>query len=289
MPNVSIAHRLARKSENTGSTENIKSPGLPRSRRLVENVALVRQSVATITTANSYLTVPPNFGTDSGCKFPVLYYFNSLRFLRWLYNDTASTTRLISVDETGDRDGIWRNEAEDSPWITWNSPHGWGKPRKNPTREWDWCPPSIVMNLGSYDMWRNPVAEISYKDNNTEISQNLASVAQTTTCTAAMTAIETSSSFVSISLQRDVIVVHRSGFSSTGEKFPNRWIGRRGAPVCPPRSPDLTSLEFFFFWGFMKDAMYQRGRANTLEELRQRITSAAALLTTNATEHLEEG
>ncbi|KAJ4434689.1 hypothetical protein ANN_23257 [Periplaneta americana] len=45
----------------------------------------------------------------------------------------------------------------------------------------------------------------------TEISQNLASVAQeTTTCTAAMIAIEPSSSFVPISLQRDVIDVHRS-------------------------------------------------------------------------------
>ncbi|KAJ4438464.1 hypothetical protein ANN_14409 [Periplaneta americana] len=45
----------------------------------------------------------------------------------------------------------------------------------------------------------------------TEISQNLASVAQTITYTAAMIAIEPSSSFVPISLQRDVIVVHRSG------------------------------------------------------------------------------
>ncbi|KAJ4447257.1 hypothetical protein ANN_09261 [Periplaneta americana] len=34
---------------------------------------------------------------------------------------------------------------------------------------------------------------------------------QTTTCTAAMIAIETSTSFVPISLQRDVIVVHRTG------------------------------------------------------------------------------
>ncbi|KAJ4447399.1 hypothetical protein ANN_09405 [Periplaneta americana] len=45
----------------------------------------------------------------------------------------------------------------------------------------------------------------------TEISQNFASVAQKTTYTLAMTAIDPSSSFVPISLQRDVIVVHRSG------------------------------------------------------------------------------
>ncbi|KAJ4441908.1 hypothetical protein ANN_11768 [Periplaneta americana] len=45
----------------------------------------------------------------------------------------------------------------------------------------------------------------------TEISQNFASVAQTTTYTVVMTTIDPSSSFVPISLQRDVIVVHRSG------------------------------------------------------------------------------
>ncbi|KAJ4439280.1 hypothetical protein ANN_07400 [Periplaneta americana] len=48
-------------------------------------------------------------------------------------------------------------------------------------------------------------------DGSTEISQNFASVAQTTTYTVAMTAINPSSSFVPISLRRDVIVVHRSG------------------------------------------------------------------------------
>ncbi|KAJ4434525.1 hypothetical protein ANN_23087 [Periplaneta americana] len=54
-------------------------------------------------------------------------------------------------------------------------------------------PPSVNL-IGSYG--------------STEISQNFASVAQTTTYTVAMTAIDYSSSFVPISLQRDVIVVH---------------------------------------------------------------------------------
>ncbi|KAJ4445153.1 hypothetical protein ANN_06954 [Periplaneta americana] len=45
----------------------------------------------------------------------------------------------------------------------------------------------------------------------TEISETLPSVVQTITCTAAMTAIEPFNSFVPISLQCDVIVVHRSG------------------------------------------------------------------------------
>jgi hypothetical protein len=30
-------------------------------------------------------------------------------------------------------------------------------------------------------------------------------------------------------------------------KFPGRWIGRGGPIAWPPRSPDLTPLDIFFF------------------------------------------
>ena len=30
------------------------------------------------------------------------------------------------------------------------------------------------------------------------------------------------------------------------EKFPNRWLGLRGPILWPPRSPDLTPLDFFY-------------------------------------------
>ncbi|KAJ4437363.1 hypothetical protein ANN_17504 [Periplaneta americana] len=53
------------------------------------------------------------------------------------------------------------------------------------------------------------------------------------------------------------------------EKFPDRSIGKRGPLACPPSSPDPIPFDCFF-WGFVKNAVYQRGRANTLEELRQR-------------------
>ncbi|KAJ4452252.1 hypothetical protein ANN_03770 [Periplaneta americana] len=70
----------------------------------------------------------------------------------------------------------------------------------------------------STDQLLLPVQEISClrplffeRDGSTEISQNFASLAQITTYTVAMTAIDPSSSFVPIPLQPDVIVVHRSG------------------------------------------------------------------------------
>lgn len=41
------------------------------------------------------------------------------------------------------------------------------------------------------------------------------------------------------------------------EELPNRWIGRRGPVDWPPRSPDLTPMDFFF-WGVVKDKVFAR-------------------------------
>ena len=40
------------------------------------------------------------------------------------------------------------------------------------------------------------------------------------------------------------------------ETFPNRWIGRNGPTPWPPRSPDITPLDFFL-WGCVKDRVYR--------------------------------
>lgn len=40
------------------------------------------------------------------------------------------------------------------------------------------------------------------------------------------------------------------------QQFPAQWIGR-GRPIkWPPRSPDLTPLDFFL-WGYMKSLVYE--------------------------------
>lgn len=51
--------------------------------------------------------------------------------------------------------------------------------------------------------------------------------------------------------------------------FPNRWIGRNGPVAWPPRSPDLTPLDFFL-WGFLKDKVF-RTKPEDLQEMRDRI------------------
>ena len=61
------------------------------------------------------------------------------------------------------------------------------------------------------------------------------------------------------------------------EQFQGRVIGRRGNIEWPPRSPDLTPLDFFV-WGYVKDMVYAK-KPRTLNELRREIE--------NVFEHLE--
>ena len=59
------------------------------------------------------------------------------------------------------------------------------------------------------------------------------------------------------------------------ETLPGRWCGRGGGEgwrAWPPRSPDLTPLDFFL-WGYVKDLVYQV-RINDLAHLKTRITNA---------------
>lgn len=80
-------------------------------------------------------------------------------------------------------------------------------------------------------------------------------------------------------LQMDGAPAHYSGQVRQwlNENYPERWIGRGGPVPWPPRSPDLTMLDFFL-WGHIKNIVY-RTAPDTVEELRQRIIEAAATVT----------
>lgn len=61
------------------------------------------------------------------------------------------------------------------------------------------------------------------------------------------------------------------------EKFPGRWIGRRGPFDWPARSPDLTPCDFFL-WGYLKDIVF-RNPPDTIEELQEKIEEACEEVT----------
>ena len=56
------------------------------------------------------------------------------------------------------------------------------------------------------------------------------------------------------------------------QNYRNKWIGQGGHLQWPPRSPDLTPLNFFL-WGVIKDYVYSE-EITSLEVLRLRILAA---------------
>jgi len=70
------------------------------------------------------------------------------------------------------------------------------------------------------------------------------------------------------------------------ERFPDRWIGRRGAIEWPPRSPDLTPLDFFL-WGHLKTVVYKNQPENILD-LKCKIVEACQQITREMFENVRE-
>ncbi|XP_025200561.1 uncharacterized protein LOC112598348 [Melanaphis sacchari] len=61
------------------------------------------------------------------------------------------------------------------------------------------------------------------------------------------------------------------------EYFENRWIGTNGIIKWPPRSPDLTPLDYFL-WGYLKTVVYANPPTNLID-LKQKIIAACNQLT----------
>lgn len=55
-------------------------------------------------------------------------------------------------------------------------------------------------------------------------------------------------------------------------QFPNRWLGTYGPIEWPPRSPDITPLDFFL-WGHLKTIVYADPPIN-VQNLKDKITAA---------------
>jgi len=69
--------------------------------------------------------------------------------------------------------------------------------------------------------------------------------------------------------------------------FPNRWIGRHGLTPWPPRSPDITPLDFFLC-GYVKDKVFSTPVPD-ITNLKARITDAFATVTEDMLENTWSG
>jgi len=65
--------------------------------------------------------------------------------------------------------------------------------------------------------------------------------------------------------------------------FPNRWTGRDGPTPWPPRSPDITPLDFFL-WRYVKDKVFSTPFPD-ITNLKARITDAFATITEDMLEN----
>jgi len=65
--------------------------------------------------------------------------------------------------------------------------------------------------------------------------------------------------------------------------FRNRWVGRDGPTPWPPRSPDITHLDFFL-WGYVKDKVFSTPVPD-ITILKARITDGIATVTEDMLEN----
>lgn len=66
--------------------------------------------------------------------------------------------------------------------------------------------------------------------------------------------------------------------------FLGRWIGRRGPIEWPPRSPDMTPLDFFL-WGHLKSVVFKT-KPESLQDLQDRVTEACRAITREQLENV---
>lgn len=74
--------------------------------------------------------------------------------------------------------------------------------------------------------------------------------------------------YMEVYFQQDGAPSHnaRSVRDYLNRHFPNKWIGTNGPVNWPPRSPDLSILDFFV-WGYLKNMIYKRRHENREELL----------------------
>jgi hypothetical protein len=68
----------------------------------------------------------------------------------------------------------------------------------------------------------------------------------------------------------------RLGMRHLSDTFPNPWIGRGSTINWPPRSPDLTALDFRL-WGWVKSKVYRR-KVDTRDEFLDHIMDIIACI-----------
>ncbi|PNF32015.1 hypothetical protein B7P43_G06576 [Cryptotermes secundus] len=141
------------------------------------------------------------------------------------------------------------------PWGSEN-PHEYGKMARHSPKVNVWCALMHDRVIGPFFFAEQTVTSVIYLD----MLQNLAF--------PQIEALQPE-----ITFQKDAPPHWSTIFGDALEKhFPGRWIGRGSQISWPPRSPDITPLDFFL-WGYVKDIVYKTQVRDT-DQLKTRLRDA---------------
>jgi hypothetical protein len=73
---------------------------------------------------------------------------------------------------------------------------------------------------------------------------------------------------------------------SLNKTFPNRWFGRSGPIPWSPPSPDIITLDFFF-WGCVKDEVFRPKIGSVVERINSAVASVKPQMLENTWREIE--
>lgn len=281
-PHENSIRNLIKKFEETGSVENIKPPGRPRNVRTSENIAIVSESVVSEPT----MSIPrrsQELDISSTSLWRILHldlhlhpykiqltqelkpidHFQRRRFVNWMLEqravDAGFSKKIITSDEAHfqlngqvnkQNCRIW---GEENPRIIQEQP-------LHAEKVTVWCGLWSQGIIGPY-FFENDVGKavtVNGERYNRMINEFL---------WPKLEEIDTSDLY----FQQDGATCHttRENIALLRRKFNGRLISRNGDINWPPRSCDLTPLDFFL-WGYLKSRVY-RNNPQTIQDLKTNI------------------
>lgn len=287
-PSVPLIRKWVKKFEETGSTMDKRKSGRPRSSRSDENVEMVNQSIRdnpdlSVRKRAHALNVPRSSLHRILRKDLKLHPYKiqlvqelkpqdagqRLQFVNQVTARFATFNNILFSDEAHFHLNGHVNKQNCRYWSATNPKHKHQKPLHSP-KVTVWAAMSARGIIGPYffedgrgcAVTVNSERYVEMLDNFLVPElQNFAGYNQRTW------------------FQQDGATSHTSNTSlpRVREIFPNKLISRRGDINWPPRSPDLSPMDFFL-WGYLKSKVYVN-KPGSLVQLKENIRHEMAAIT----------
>lgn len=286
-PSKSTLQRLVTKFETTGSVNSQPAPVRQRNVRSVENIAAVRESVQ----ENPRQSIPRR-AQELG-----LSQTSTWRILRRdlsLYPYKIQLTQELKVNDHRQRRVFadWASQRlEEDPnfgrkIIFSDEAHFWmnGYVNKHNCRIWDDANPHEVRQVVMHPQkvtvwcgfWAGGIIGPHFFENDVGEAITVNGERYRRMITDFLWPILNDMDVDDMWIQQDGATCHTADATMDvlHERFEGRVISRRGDVNWPPRSCDLTPLDFFL-WGFLKSQVYANRPQSTVD-LKVNITQAIA-------------